>query len=166
MPSCPATSPRRGRADLVGSALTALNFGQLPASFVLLAVVRRLERRAWPLVTCGVLMLLCLAGIVSTASGWTVLFAGILGFVGAYVMTLGFALPVLLGAPSELARMSAAMFTISYSEALVVSVLSGAAWDLGGSPLFAFLPIALSALPLLILPPTLDFKRRRDAATM
>jgi MFS transporter, CP family, cyanate transporter len=155
-----------GRADLVGSALTALNFGQLPASFVLLAVVRRLERRAWPLVTCGVLMLLCLAGIVSTASGWTVLFAGILGFVGAFVMTLGFALPVLLGAPSELARLSAGMFTISYSEALVVSVLSGAAWDLGGSPLFAFLPIALSALPLLVLPPTIGFKRRRDAATV
>ncbi len=48
-------------------------------------------------------------------------------------MTGGFALPALLTAPSDVARMSAAMFTISYSEALVVSVLSGAAWDLGGS---------------------------------
>ena len=41
------------------------------------------------------------------------------------------------------------MFTISYSEGLLVSILSGAAWDIGGSPRFAFLPIALCALPLL-----------------
>ena len=45
------------------------------------------------------------------------------------VLTLGFALPPLLSAPSEVARMSAAMFTISYSEGLIVSVLSGAASD-------------------------------------
>src|SRR5262249_42986483 len=47
-----------GRPDLIGAALTAINFGQLPASFLLLAVAGRLELRAWPLITCGVLMLL------------------------------------------------------------------------------------------------------------
>ena len=54
--------------------------------------------------------------------------------------------------------MSAAMFTISYSEALVVSVLSGAAWDLGGSRGFAFLPIAICALPLLFVPADHSFQ--------
>src|SRR5262249_58455859 len=34
-----------GRADLISAALTALNFGQLPASFALLGVASRLERR-------------------------------------------------------------------------------------------------------------------------
>jgi CP family cyanate transporter-like MFS transporter len=153
-----------GRADLIGSALTALNFGQLPASFALIAVAGRLERRAWPFVLCGALMLLCVIGIASTASSWTVLLAGCLGFLGAVVMTLGFGLPALLSVPAETARLSAAMFTISYGEALVVSVLSGAAWDLGGSPRFAFLPIAASAVPLLLVPGAIGFDRGRHEA--
>ena len=155
-----------GRPDLIGSALTALNFGQLPASFALLGIVDKLERRAWPFMLCGALMLLCVVGIAVTANLWTVFFAGMLGFLGAFVMTLGFALPALLSSPSEMARMSAAMFTVSYSGALVVSVLSGAAWDLGGSPAFAFLPIALSALPLLVVPPMIRFKRAHGAAAV
>ena len=155
-----------GRPDLIGSALTALNFGQLPASFALLGIVDKLERRAWPFMLCGALMLLCVVGIAVTANLWTVFFAGMLGFLGAFVMTLGFALPALLSSPSEMARMSAAMFTVSYSGALVVSVLSGAAWDLAGSPAFAFLPIALSAPPLLIVPPMIRFNRTHGAATV
>jgi CP family cyanate transporter-like MFS transporter len=152
-----------GREDLISATLTALNFGQLPASFALLAVARRLERRAWPFVLCGALMLACLGGIVTTANGWTVLFAGVLGFLGAAVLTLGLAVPALLAAPTDVARISAAMFTISYSEGLLISVLSGAAWDLGGSPRYAFLPIAASALPLLFVPAFIRFRRREAA---
>jgi CP family cyanate transporter-like MFS transporter len=109
-------------------------------------------------------MLLCVAGMAMTASPWTVLYAGVLGFVGAAVLTLGFTLPPLLTAPSEVARMSAAMFTVSYSEALLVSVLSGAAWDVSGSPRFAFLPIAISVLPLLFVPAKIGFHRPLRAA--
>ncbi len=153
-----------GRSDLIAGALTAINFGQVPASFVMLAVAGRLERRAWPLILCGALMLLCLGGIAATADVWTVVFAGVLGFLGAFVLTIGFALPALLSAPADVARMSAAMFTISYSEGLVIAVLSGAAWDLGGSPRFAFVPMALALLPLLVVPATIAFRRPRDAA--
>ena len=148
-----------GRADLIAATLTALNLGQLPASFVLLAVAGKLENRAWPFMTCGVLMLACIVGMISTASAWTIVFAAALGFLGAFVLTLGFALPALLGAQSDVARMSAAMFTISYSEALAISVLSGAAWDIAGSARFAFLPIALSAVPLLFMPLVIPFRR-------
>jgi CP family cyanate transporter-like MFS transporter len=153
-----------GRPDLIGGALTALNLGQLPASFVLLAIVDKVERRAWPFVLCGVLMLACVAGISATASVWTLFFAGLLGFLGAVVFTLGFALPVLLGDPSDVPRVSAAMFTISYSVAVVVSVLSGAAWDLGGSARFAFVPIALAALLLVFVPSTIRFPSSPDVA--
>jgi CP family cyanate transporter-like MFS transporter len=148
-----------GRADLVAGALTALNFGQLPASFLMLAVAGKLELRAWPLIACGASMLLCLIGVAATADIWTVVFAGVLGFLGAFVLTLGFALPALLSAPTDVARMSAAMFTISYSESLIIAVLSGAAWDLGGSPRFAFLPMAFALLPLLVVPATIPFRR-------
>ncbi len=147
-----------GRADLIGAALTALNFGQLPASFALLALAGRLERRAYPIIASGTLIIVCLIGIVATASAWTVFFAFWLGFFGAVVFTFALALPPLLGAPGNLARLSGAMFTISYSEALVISVLSGAAWDLGGAARFAFLPIVLSALPILLVPATIRFR--------
>jgi CP family cyanate transporter-like MFS transporter len=148
-----------GRADLIAATLTALNLGQLPASFVLLGIAGKLESRAWPFIACGALMLGCIVGMITTASAWTIVFAAGLGFLGAFVLTLGFALPALLGAQSDVARMSAAMFTISYSEALAVSVLSGAAWDVAGSARFAFLPIALSALSLLFMPLVIPFRR-------
>src|SRR6516162_8685547 len=154
-----------GRADLISAALTALNFGQLPASFALLATVGWFVRRAWPFVLSGVLVLLCLAGIVMTASLWTVACAGVLGFVGAVVFTLALALPPLLSAPADVARVSAAVFTISYSQALLVSVLSGAAWDVGGNPRFAFVPMAISALPLVFLPPFVRFRQPQQAPT-
>jgi CP family cyanate transporter-like MFS transporter len=152
-----------GRPDLISAVLTALNFGQLPASFALLAVSRSMERRAWPFVVCGTLMLFCILGIVSTASFWTVFFAGGLGFLLAAILMLCFALPALLSASGEVASMSAGMFLISYSEGLIISVLSGAAWDIGGNPSLAFLPIAISALPLLFVPTRMQFGRSRIA---
>jgi len=148
-----------GRPDLVAGALTALNLGQLPASFVLLATSRRIERRAWPFILCGTAMVACLGGIATTASLSTVMFSGVLGFLGAVVLTLSFALPPLLCAPADVARMTAAMLTISYSEGLIVSVLSGAAWDIAGSARAAFLPIAVSALPLVLLSPSIRLRR-------
>jgi CP family cyanate transporter-like MFS transporter len=155
-----------GRPDLIAATLTALNLGQLPASFVLLRIAGKLENRAWPFITCGALMLACIVGMIATASAWTIVLAAALGFLGAFVLTLGFALPALLGAESDVARMSAAMFTISYSEALVISVLSGAAWDVAGSARFAFLPIALSAVPLLFMPLLIPFRRTNQNAVV
>src|SRR4029079_17753725 len=38
--------------DLSSAGLTALNVGQLPASFLLLAFASRMERRAWPFFVC------------------------------------------------------------------------------------------------------------------
>jgi MFS transporter, CP family, cyanate transporter len=88
----------------------------------------------------------------------------VLGFIGAAVFTLALTLPPLLSAPADVARVSAAVFTVSYSQALFVSVLSGAAWDIGASPRFAFLPMAISALPLLFLAPLIRFRRREHVS--
>jgi hypothetical protein len=44
-------------------------------------------------------------------------------------------------------------------------VLSGAAWDLGGTARFAFLPMAINTLPLLILPALMHFRRPPDATS-
>ena len=53
-----------GQGEWISAALTGLNIGQLPASFILLAVAGRLERKAWPYVVCGMLCLLATGGIV------------------------------------------------------------------------------------------------------
>jgi len=149
-----------GRPDLVSPALTALNFGQLPASFILIAFGRQLERKAWPFLLAGALSLASVAGIVAPVGAVTVVGAGGLGLAAGTVFALGLTLPPLLSAPGEVARVSAAMFTIGYAAAVGISVLSGVAWDAAGAARFAFLPIAISALPLILLVPTMRFERR------
>lgn len=149
-----------GRPDLVNPALTALNAGQLPASLLLIAFARHLERKAWPFVLSGLISIGCIALIVTTASVVTVASAAVLGFVIGAAFALGLTLPPLLSSTGEVARVSAAMFTISYASAMLIAVIGGVAWDLTGIQRFAFLPIALSALPLIVLTPTLSFDRR------
>ena len=61
----------------------------------------------------------------------------------------------------DVPRPPAAMFTISYGGAMVVSVAAGATWDVTGSAAFAFLPIVLAALPLVLVAPTVDFRPLR-----
>ena len=120
----------------------------------------------WPFVAAGLLSILCIAVIVfSSDSSIVVVGTGVFGFAIGAAFALCLTLPPLLSAPQEVARVSGAMFTVSYASAMAVAVLSGAAWDVTGIESFAFLPIALSALPLLVLAPTIPFNRRVEAAT-
>jgi CP family cyanate transporter-like MFS transporter len=143
------------RADLIGPALTALNVSQLPASFILLPIADRILRKAWPYVVCGFLCLSAIIGIMFGNAAMIIASAALLGFAAAAVLVLIFALPPLLSAPDDVHRTSAAMFTISYSCAVVVPIVSGVAWDLSGVPFAAFVPIALSAFVLVALGPTI-----------
>jgi CP family cyanate transporter-like MFS transporter len=147
-----------GRGDLISSALTALNTGQLPASVLLLLVAGRLERRAWPYMASG---FLCIAAVLAIMFGNDVLIiagAATIGFSAAGILVLMLALPPLLSAPDDVHRVSAGMFTISYSCAVIVPIVSGLGWDLSGIPAVAFAPIGLSALLLIFLAPTIRFK--------
>jgi CP family cyanate transporter-like MFS transporter len=143
------------RSDLIAPALTALNLGQIPVSFLLLIFARHTERRVWPFVTFGALMLAATGGVVASASAWTVFFAAIVGFSAAGVLALALALPATLAAPADIGRMAAAMFTIGYAVAVILAVIGGALWDLAADARFAVLPIAIGVLPLLILSPTI-----------
>lgn len=148
-----------GRSDLISAALTAFNVGQLPASFLLLFVAGRVERRAWPYVASALLALVSLGALVSTASVWTVVWAGVVGFACGAALALGLALSPLLSESRDVPRVSAAMFTVSYLAAMTVSVLAGAAWDWTGVARAAFLPIGIAALPMILLTPSLRFRR-------
>ena len=69
-----------GESAWTSAALSGLNIGQLPASFILLAVAGRMERKVWPYVFCGLLCLFSTAGIVYGTGVWIVVSASLQGF--------------------------------------------------------------------------------------
>lgn len=141
----------KGRPDLIGSALLALNLGQLPSSLLLLVVAGKLERRAWPYVASGVVSLASIAGIVFMIGTWTIVWAALLGFAVAAGLILALTLPPLLCRPEDVARTSAGTFILSYGGAVVLALLSGAAWDITGTPALAFVPLAVCAAALALI---------------
>jgi len=148
-----------GRADLISPALTALNLGQLPASFLLIAFSRRIESRAWPFILASLVGLAGIGAIIATASALTVVSAAVVGFAAGAAFALGLTLPPLLSKPEEVARVAAAMFTISYASTVVVSLICGALWDITATARAAFLPIIIATLLPIALIPTIRFNR-------
>ncbi len=148
-----------GQGEWISASLSGLNAGQIPASFLLLAIASRLERKAWPYVTCGLLCLLSTGGIVFGTGVWIVISATVQGFAASAILILVLALPPLLSPPDDVHRVTAAMFTISYSCAVIVPVVSGLTWDLTGIAGLAFAPIAACGILLVILAPAINHVR-------
>lgn len=144
----------RGRPDLVSSALTAINVGQLPATFLLLGFADRLLRRPWAYAATGLATFLCLVAMMSMSGWWIVFWAGMEGFTNAVTLILALALPSILSAADDVHRTTAGMFTISYSCAMAFSVLGGWLWDLTHLPVTGFAPVALCALVIVALSST------------
>ena len=143
-----------GRPDLINAALTALNLGQLPASFLLLASADRMVRTVWSYLVCGVVCLMCVLAMLLGGT-WVVIGAAVWGCFGAAVLVLVLALPPLISPPEDVHRVSAGMFTISYSCAVIVPIISGAFWDLSGWTLAPMIPIIACMLVLIGLAPTI-----------
>jgi CP family cyanate transporter-like MFS transporter len=148
-----------GRPDLIGLTLIVCNFGQLPSSLLIMALTSRIERRVWPYLFAGSLALASTAVVISSASSWTVIAIGTLGFASGISLALGLALPPLLSTPAQVGRVSAVMFMLSFTYAMVVSVICGVAWDLTGRASSTFVVTAVSILPLMLLIPTIQFHR-------
>lgn len=152
-----------GHTELIGPALSALNLGQLPGSILLMVAASRLERRRWPLILCGVLGLLAVVGVATTTSLWGIVCAAALvGFTCAVGLTLVLTLPALLVAPDDVPRKSAGMFTIGYGIAMLISIVSGMVWDFTGNAAFAFMPVGLAVIPMVVLPLAIDFRTQRS----
>jgi CP family cyanate transporter-like MFS transporter len=149
-----------GRPDLIGAALTALNLSQLPASFLLLLSADRMVRTVWSYLLCAAVCVLSVALMVFPGGIWAVVGAGLFGCFGGAIFVLVLALPPLICPPDEIHHMTAGMFSISYSCALIVPIISGALWDLTGVPAVAFLPMALCALAVLGLAPSIVLREK------
>jgi CP family cyanate transporter-like MFS transporter len=150
----------QGRPDLVGAALTALNVGQLPAAFLLLGLAGPLVTRPWAYAATGLASLTALIGMVTSHGMGIVVFAGLLGFTNALTLTLALALPSMLSAPDDVHRTSAGMFTISYSCAMLLSIVGGWLWDLTAMPIASFAPVALCAIVIVVLASTVKNARQ------
>lgn len=155
-----------GRPDLVSGALTAINVGQLPASFLMVPLAERMVRRPWSYAATGLLATLCVAAMLVTHGYWIVFWAGVLGFTGAVTLILALALPSILSAADDVHRTTAGMFTISYSCAMALSVIVGWLWDVTHRPLVGFAPIALCGLVIAALAPTVKRVGRYPSATV
>jgi CP family cyanate transporter-like MFS transporter len=153
-----------GRPDLINAALTALNLGQLPASFLLLASADRMVRTVWSYLGCGIVCLASVLAIALLGGAWVVVGAAVWGCAGAAVLVLVLALPPLIAPAADVHRVTAGMFTISYSCAVVVPVVSGALWDLTGWTLAPFVPIVLCMLALIGLAPTVVLRDKIAAS--
>jgi CP family cyanate transporter-like MFS transporter len=151
-----------GAPELIGSALTAFNFGQLPASLLMLGLTGRLMGRPWAYVSAGLLCLAGVFGIMLMSGPWVVFWAGLLGFADAIGFVLILALPPLLSGPDDAHRTAAGMFTVSYSCAVAIPIIGGLAWDASGIALVAFVPIGLCALVISTLPFCIDFRQRGE----
>jgi CP family cyanate transporter-like MFS transporter len=143
-----------GRSDLISSALTALNLSQIPASFLMLPIAGRLVKSPWAYRATGGLALISFIGMITMSGAWVVFWAGTLGFVTAVTLILALALPSVLGAPEDVHRTSAGMFTISYSVAMLLSVLGGWLWDFTHLPIAGFLPVGACGLVIIALAST------------
>ena len=143
-----------GRPDLISSALTAINLLQVPSAFLMLGLAGRLVKEPWAYRVTGALAVISLIGMLTMNGLWIVFWAGVLGFVIAVVLILALALPLVLGAPDAVHRTTAGMFTISYSIAMILSVVGGWLWDLTHWPLAGFAPAALCGLVIVALAST------------
>ena len=149
-----------GRPDLIHSALTANNMGQLPASFLLLASADRMVRTAWSYVACGVCCLIGLLMIVGLGGIWVVVGAAVLGCFAASILVLILALPPLISPPGEVHRVASGMFTISYSCAVIVPIIAGMLWDMTGWVMAPFLPMLFCLIAVIGLAPTIVLREK------
>ena len=67
-----------------------------------------------------------------------------LGFAAAAILIFMLALPPLLSPPDDIHRMTAGMFTISYSFAVIVPIVSGPAVGPHRRAAIAFIPIRVA----------------------
>jgi MFS transporter, CP family, cyanate transporter len=142
-----------GKSALLGSALGWLNGAQIVAPFLLLFMSERLQRRAWPFIWLGPLLLLAFLGLIFFPQSNVVIntCTALIGTTTAVTLTAILALPPLLSTAADLPRTSAGMFTISYTTAILVPTISGALWDATGKPWSAFIPLCVCAVVLTVL---------------
>jgi len=158
-----------GHPEYIAASLTSLNAAQIPASLIIAALPGLLVQKRWPMLVDGALIVASGLGLIFGGPDLAAFWAGLLGFSGAFIFVLNLALPPLLAAPEDVHRLSAGIFSISYTCAFLGPLIGGAVWDATGAPVTAFLPVVVGAAIMAWLAATVDLTRgtgaRRPAAS-
>ena len=136
-----------GRHALISPTLAVLNASQLlTAPTVAL----------WPRLLTGKVGFLGSAGVLATAQVGMIVTPGVgvlgwaflLGFSAALSFVVVLSLPPRVAPAGDVARMSAAIFTVQYATGFFLPLIAGALWDATGVAAFAFGPGILAAIAM------------------
>ncbi|HSS60792.1 MAG TPA: MFS transporter [Candidatus Limnocylindrales bacterium] len=133
-----------GRHNLISPTLALLNASQLLTAPVVALWPRILTGRAG-FIGSAAIMGTAQLGLVLTPGAGVLAWAFVLGFATALAFVVVLSLPPRVAPKGEVARMSAAIFTLQYLTAFIVPLIAGALWDASGKALFAFVPGILAA---------------------
>ena len=133
-----------GRHGLISPALAILNAAQLLTAPTVALWPRLLTGRVGFLGSAAVLAAAQL-GLVLTPGAGVLVWAFVLGFSAALTFVVVLSLPPRIAPVGDVARMSAAIFTVQYATGFVVPLIAGALWDATGIAALAFGPGILAA---------------------
>ena len=133
-----------GQPGLVGPCLTAINAGQLPASFVVLAFSRQLAGNRLVFIVSPLVALLGIAALLVPTPAVLVGAATVIGSCCGIQLILALALPPLLATADDVHHLSAGMFAIGYFVSFLTPPFGGAIWDATHIPATAFIAGALA----------------------
>ena len=128
-----------GRHNLISPTLAVLNGSQLLTAPAVALWPRLLTGRAG-FIGSAVIMAAAQLGLVLAPGVGVVSAAFVLGFSTALAFVVVLSLPPRVAPAGDVARMSAAIFTLQYAIAFVIPLLAGALWDATGQAAFAFAP--------------------------
>src|SRR5207237_8008949 len=133
-----------GRHNLISPTLAVLNGSQLLTAPAVALWPRLLTGRAG-FIGSAVIMAAAQLGLVLAPGVGVVSAAFVLGFSTALAFVVVLSLPPRVAPAGDVARMSAAIFTLQYAIAFVIPLLAGALWDATGRASLAFAPGILAA---------------------
>jgi MFS transporter, CP family, cyanate transporter len=128
-----------GRHNLISPTLALLNGSQLLTAPVVALWTNLLSGRGGFIGSAAV-MATAQLGLVLTPGSGVLLWAFVLGFSTALAFVVVLSLPPRIAPAADVARMSAAIFTLQYATAFVIPLIAGALWDATGRALLAFVP--------------------------
>ena len=128
-----------GRHNLISLTLALLNGSQLLTAPVVALWPRLLTGRAG-FIGSAAIMATAQLGLVLTPGNGLLVWAFVLGFSTALAFVVVLSLPPRIARAADVARMSAAIFTLQYATAFVIPLVAGALWDATGRALLAFVP--------------------------
>jgi CP family cyanate transporter-like MFS transporter len=164
----PSYNKALGISSATPLTLAVLNAIQLPVGLALTGFAQRLAGRRWPLVLASVVCVFAIVGMLATPSALQTVWVALLGAGTCCIFVLGIALPPLLAAREDVARMTGATLSLGYTTAFIGPFLGGALWDLFGAPQLAFAPVAVAGVAMIVLaaslPSHLSFLSARVAS--